>query len=177
MSLKNKLFAGIFAVSAFAVAGSAQETKELKKDGDQKIERRGHRGEVFAKGTHGKGARGFGFRGIDLSDAQKAQMKAIHEANKPDAALREEMKTLSAARRAGTATGQQLLRMQTIRNEGKAKRDAIHAQIEAILTPEQKAQIETRKQEMKTRREEMRQRFQERRQQRPTDKPVDTRIN
>ena len=41
MSLKNKLIAGTFAVSAFAVAGFAQNApKEAPKDGEAKIERK-----------------------------------------------------------------------------------------------------------------------------------------
>jgi hypothetical protein len=40
MSLKTKFFAGVFAVSAFAVAGYAQDNKVETKTGDAKIERK-----------------------------------------------------------------------------------------------------------------------------------------
>jgi len=169
MSLKNRLFAGIFVVSAFAVAGSAQETKEVPKEGAVKAERkaRGVEGrEMRGKGRHGD-RMGHGIRGIDLTDAQREQIKKIREGNKPDAAVFEEMKTIMTARRAGTATTEQEARLQTLKAQRKEKAQAVRAQIQAVLTPEQKAQIEQRKQEMK-------QRMQERRQQRQTERTKPT---
>lgn len=167
MSLKNKFFAGLVAVSAFAVAGMAQDAKVETKDGDVKVERKG--GKFEGRGMHGdKGGRGMrgdhrgfgmgrgGLRGITLTDAQKEQMKQIHEANQPSAAQHEEMKTLMTAKRAGTATAEQEARLQVLRTEGKAKAKSVHAQIQNILTAEQKAQIEQKKLEMKTRMQEFR---------------------
>jgi len=161
MSLKNKFFAGVVAVSAFAVAGIAQDVKEPVKDGAVKAERGtrkfdgnrmrggkdGHRG--FRMGHHG-------MRGVDLTDAQKTQIKQIREANMPDASVREEMKTLMTAKRAKTATAEQEARLQTLRTERKAKAQSVHAQIQNVLTAEQKAQIEQNKLEMKTRMQEFR---------------------
>jgi Spy/CpxP family protein refolding chaperone len=150
MSLKNKLFAGAFAVSAFAVAGFAQEAKpeakEVTKDGDTKVERK---------------ARKFEGRGIN-GGMLKEQLRQIHEANKPDRAVIEETHTLLKAKFAGTATAEQEARLQALKAQGREKAKAVRAQVEAVFTPEQKAQIEQRKQEMKTKMVEMRERFKER---------------
>lgn len=179
MSLKNKLFAGVVAVSALTVAGMAQDTKVVTKDGEAKVERkggkfdrgmRGHKGGPGMRGGH----RGMGgLRGITLTDAQKEQMKQIHEANKPSAAQHEEMKTLMTAKRAGTATAEQEARLKAIRGEGKAKAESVRAQIENILTAEQKTQLEQKKAEMKTRMQERRTKMEQRRQERKAAKPAE----
>ncbi len=167
MSLRNKLVAGAFAVSAFAVAGFAQEAKEVTKDGEAKVERkarkfegRGMRGGKF--GRHGARMGHRGFFGIELSDAQKEQLRQIREANKPDPAVFTEVRTILQAKRAGTATAEQEARLQTLKAQGKEKAKSVRSQIEAVFTPEQKAQIEQKKQEMKTKMVEMRERFKER---------------
>lgn len=172
MSLRSKFFSGVavaVAATAFSVAGIAQEKVERSPEAGQKKERM--RGEGFGKGMrdgHGKGMRGgkhggFGLRGIELTEAQKEQLKAIREANKPDPAIREEMKTIMMARRDGTITEEQKTRVQTLRAQQMEKAQAVRAQVDAILTPEQKQQIETRKQEMRQKMEERRQQWQQRR--------------
>ena len=123
---------------------------------------------------HGKrGAMLHGLRGIELTDAQKAQIKTIRESNRPDEATMKELRAIHEARKAGTAiTPEQKERLKAFREQSAAKAKSVHEQIQAVLTPEQKAQIEKRN-------TEMRQRFEERRQnrkQRPTrvttDNPV-----
>jgi len=166
-----------FTVAAFAVVSFAQNTTAPSTNGTEKsgkMERHGdHRGE-FGKGMHGR--RGGGFmrelRGITLTDAQKEQLRAIHEANKPDQASMEEMHALMEAKRGGTLTADQQERMKAIREQGRAKGEQVHSQVIAILTPEQFQQVEKNRQEMKDRRE---QRRNERREKAPadTDKPTD----
>jgi P pilus assembly/Cpx signaling pathway, periplasmic inhibitor/zinc-resistance associated protein len=185
MSLSKKLFTGFaafIAAGTFAVAGSAQTT-EKPVDGVEKSEkqdRRGmRRGEGFGKGMRGGkgGHRGMGgLRGIELSDEQKTAMKAIRDANRPDEATREELKTIMQARRAGTITPEQTERAKQLRAQSKEKAQAIKLQMDAILTPEQRQQIETKKVEMKQRREQMREQRQLRRegaQKTTTEKPID----
>jgi Spy/CpxP family protein refolding chaperone len=183
MSLKSKLssvFTLAFAIAAFGVVISAQETTPAPKDDTQKIERRGmgrHGGERGFRGEHrgGRGMRGgmFGLRGIELTDAQKEQIRQIHEANKPNEALMAELKSIHEARKEGTAlTDAQKERIKSIRSEMKTKRESVHQQVLAILTPEQRQQIETRKAEMEKRREEMKLRRQELRQKRDDAKPA-----
>ena len=197
MSFKNRFFSGITlgaAVFAFAAIGMAQEvtTTTTDKDKTEKVkgDHRGHgkrgmgRGEFGGKfGKFGRGGmmghRGFGmFRGIELTEDQKTQLKAIHEANMPSQELRDEMMTLHAAKRAGTITADQQARIDTLKAQAKEKHAAVKAQIEAILTLEQKEQIEKRKVEMKQRMEERQKLRQERKAAKPaetttTDKPKD----
>ena len=185
MSLKNKLFSGVAlatAVFAFSAVGFGQEATTTSTDSVEKVkgEHRGHgkrgfgRGDMDGKrhGKRGMGGRGHGMlRGLDLSEAQKTQLKAIHEANKPSQEVREEMKTLRMAKKAGTITADQQLRIDTLKAQAKEKHQAVKAQIDAILTPEQKAQIETKKAEMKVRRQERRQQRELRKAAAPADKP------
>jgi Spy/CpxP family protein refolding chaperone len=163
MSLKTKFFAGIFAVSAFAVAGYAQDTKVDGKAGDAKIERKRDRAGRGMFGG-GFGRMGRGLFGIDLTDAQKAEIHKILEANKPDRAALQEVRTLAKAKFAGTITADQQARLDALKADAKEKARSVHAQLEAVLTPEQKAQLEQRKQEMKGRMQEFRQKMQERHQ-------------
>ena len=164
MSLKTKFFAGIFAVSAFAVAGYAQDNKAETKTGDAKIERkRDHAGRGMFGGGFGRLGRG-GFFGIELTDAQKAEIHKILEANKPDRAALQEVRTLMKAKFEGTITADQQSRIDALRAELKEKAKSVHAQLEAVLTPEQKAQLEQRKQEMKGKMQEFHQKMQERHQ-------------
>ncbi len=163
MSLRSKFLPVLsltLAVGAFSTLTFAQETtsstpapnkaeKHLKGHGD-KMGRKGF------GGRHGKRGPGMELRGITLTDDQKAQIKTIRQANKPDQATMTELRTIREARKNGTAiTPEQQARMKEFRERSMAKMKASHEQILAILTPEQKAQIETRK-------VEMRQRFQDR---------------
>lgn len=177
MSLKNKFLsvaALTVAVGAFSVAASAQDSSATSQDNTQKVERR-EKG--FGKGMHGgrHGKRGGmmrGLRGIELTDAQKEQMRAIREANRPDEATKIELRTLVEAKRNGTLTADQQERLQLLKQQSREKAQAIHQQMLAILTPEQLQQLEQKKQEMKQRWEERRQM---RRQNAPqsTEKPTD----
>jgi Spy/CpxP family protein refolding chaperone len=175
MSLKSKFFSFLtvaISVVAFSTFTFAQEAASPDK-GDKAARHEGRMG--HGKGFHGRrgGMRGHGLHMLvktaNLTDAQKLQIQSIKEANKPDEALRTEMQTLRAAKRDGTITAAQQARLVAIRDERKAKMQAVHAQIMNILTPEQKALVEAKKAEMKQRREERRQMWQDRK-----NKPVTT---
>ena len=177
MSLKNRFFTGITlaaAVGAFATFASAQEAT-APQEGVSKQERR-ERGDF--KGGFGKGMRGGnhggmrGLRGIELTDTQKEQLRAIHDANRPDDATRQEIRTLMLARREGTLTADQQERLQTLKQQGREKAEAVQQQVLAILTPEQLQQLEQKKQEMKQRREQRRQ-MREQNKTQSTEKPTD----
>ena len=170
MSLKNKLisvFSSALIVGAFAAAAPAQDAPAVKEPGQPgKFERKGP--------GHCGGREGFrgmhGFMGVELTEIQKAQIKQILEANRPDAAAMEEMKAIHEARRNGTLTEGQKARAQALREQMRTKQESVHQQVLSILTPEQLQQIETRKAEMRKRmeeRREMRQRT------RPTTPPTD----
>ena len=175
------------ALALVVSAGTVSAQEVTSTDKVEKVEKRdrgfgrGDKGRGFGRkhgkfGRHGMGMRGM-FRGIELTEAQKEQFRAIREANKPSPELREEMKAIMMAKRDGTITDAQKARMESFRADRKAKAQSIKSQIDAILTPEQKQQIETRKTEMKQRREEFRKQRELRRQQQPTETVKTTKDN
>ena len=181
MAIRSKIFSSltlVFAIGAFSVFATAQESTTAPKDG-KKTERGdrkfGKRGGEFdrggMRGHHGGRGMGMGFlRGIELTDAQKEQIRAIHEANKPNPADFEAMKSIREARKSGgTITEEQKAQLKQFRDARQAKHDQVQQQILAVLTPEQKSQLEARKAEMQKRREEFRQKRQERIQAKPSD--------
>jgi Spy/CpxP family protein refolding chaperone len=129
-----------------------------------------HRKGFGGPGEHRKGMRGdkrrggrmMGLRGIELTDAQKEQIRVIHEANRPDESTKQELRTIAQAKRDGTITADQKERMKSLRADARQKGEAVRLQIEAILTPEQRQQIEARKLEMQKKMQERRQQRQER---------------
>lgn len=169
MALRKKLFTTTtlaVALGAFGVFASAQTTETPKAD-DTKVEKGdrkggyGKRGGMSYGGGHGmKGMRGgMGFlRGIELTDGQKEQIKAIHEANKPTGENKVLRDSIRETRKAGgTVTEEQKAQLKQLRQGQREKMQGVHQQILAILTPEQKTQLEAKKAEMKTRMEERRQ--------------------
>ena len=179
MSLKSKIsstFTLAFAVVAFATFASAQDAAKTE-DKAQKFERgEHHRGMRGERGGRHDGMRGgmFGLRGIELTDAQKEQIRQIHEANKPTEAQMAEMKAMHEARKSGAEiTEAQREQMKAYREQMRAKHESVKAQILAILTPEQRQQLEARKAEREKRREEFRQQRQERKATKDAAKPTD----
>jgi periplasmic protein CpxP/Spy len=182
MSSKNRFLSGItlaVAVGAFATFASAQETTTTTpQEGVTKQETRergyGKHG-GFDKGMHGgKHGSGMmrGLRGIELTDAQKEQIRAIREANRPDDTNKEEIRTLMEAKRAGTLTADQQEKLRAFKQQRREKAEAVQAQVLAILTPEQLQQMEQKKQEMKQRWEQRRQMRDQTAPQTP-EKPID----
>lgn len=158
-------------IAAFSTLSLAQETKtETPATAPDKVEKpfKGHRGgfgKFGGRGFRGKhfgghGMRGF-MRGIELSDTQKDQIKAIREANKPDQATMDEFRSLRKAKHDGTLTADQEARIKTLREQAQAKGKLVHEQIMNIFTAEQKAQIEKNKLEMKERHDQMKQKREE----------------
>jgi len=178
MSIKNKVISTLAlsgAVLAFSAAVSAQETAPSTMEKSEKVYKRGGHGDKHKmSGRHGMGGRrGMMLRGIELNEAQKTQLKAIHEANKPSESAMKEMRELRIAKRAGTLTAGQQTRFEALKAERKAKHMAVKAQVDAILTADQKQQIETRMVEMKQKMQERRElRKQRKANQTETAKPV-----
>lgn len=131
---------------------------------DRSEGKRGHGKKGFGK----RGGHGMMFRGVDLSEEQKAQMKQIRQTSmetmKP---IREQMKAnrqrlaeLSANGNFDQAQVQALAAQQgSLSAQMTVERERVKAQIFQILTPEQKAKAA----EMKAQRQ---QKMQERRQNR-----------
>ena len=174
MSLKSKfvsVFASAMVLGSVAIVATAQDQAPVVKDGVEKSEKFGRKGfgkrGGFGKGMRGHRGGGFGFRGIELTEPQKEQIKQIREANRPDAAAMEELKTLHAARRAGTLTEDQKARAQALREQARVKGESVRHQMLAVLTPEQRQQLEAKKAERKQRREERRELRKQKRQAAP----------
>lgn len=179
MSLKSKFisgFASALVVGSMAAFAVAQDTQAPVKEDNVKKERGfkkfGKRGGPHRKGGH-KFRGGKGFHGIELTDAQKEQIKQIHQANRPDQATMDELKAIHQAKRAGTITEDQKARAQTLREQAKLNRQAVQQQIDNILTPEQKQQIETRKAERMTKMKERREMHSKRKQKKAAETPTD----
>lgn len=122
---------------------------------------------IFASAGHGgpKGDRGPGdgpfdgkgpFAALDLTDAQKEQIKTLHEQFRASHESQfEQMKTLHdrirSQKEAGDEEGAKATRLQIreLHDALHADREALHTQIDALLTDAQKAKL----QEMRARHE------------------------
>jgi Spy/CpxP family protein refolding chaperone len=109
-------------------------------------------------GRHG----GRGMRELNLTEAQREQLKAMHqqqrEALKPvmeqQRQLREQIEQALAAGNADASRiGQLTIQSYQLRQQMKAEREKARAAFVNVLTPEQKAQWEKREQEHKQRTE------------------------
>jgi protein CpxP len=196
MSFKRNI-SSIMAAAAgaviFAGAAMAQDTTTATPNTGEKVERH-HRGDHSEKGDrkdgrgqwggrHGgfgkMGGHGFGggmFRDLNLTDAQKEQLKQVREANKGNKADFDAIKPLMEAKRNGTITADQEAQLKAFRDQRQAKAQQIHEQMLAVLTAEQKALLDQKRTEMKAKREQFKQERQNRRQQKQngevTTKPV-----
>jgi protein CpxP len=138
--------------------------------------RRGHHG--FGPGGFGRGGPGgpgFALRQLDLTDAQRDQVKAIFESHKDQfQAIGERMKTARQAQQAAIETqplDEATIRAKTtdlaaVQADAAVLRAQVHAAIFQVLTPEQQEKAKSLKAEREKRGAERRQQFQQRRQQR-----------
>ncbi|HXG84722.1 MAG TPA: Spy/CpxP family protein refolding chaperone [Pyrinomonadaceae bacterium] len=182
MSYKQKigsLIAAGFAVVSFSAFASAQDNStNQSNDSIQKQERRERRS-GFGKrdgekrgGKHRGGKMGMReLRELNLTDAQKQQMREIMESNR--AANQDgfqEMRQLAQAKRDGTLTADQQERLKTLKQQRRQDAEQNHQRVLAILTTEQRAQLEQLKER---RREKMQERPQMRRNRQNSDSPND----
>jgi periplasmic protein CpxP/Spy len=154
--------------ASIAVAQTVTTNQGNSQDNNQtqgaRREWRGRRGDH--KGMRGMRAGGF-FRGLNLTDDQKAKMKQIRESfaqtNKP---LREQLhakrQELRQASEGGTfneaLATQKLTEMAGLQAKLMGERNKLHQEMLSVLTAEQKAQLEQAKAQFKTRRAERRNR-------------------
>jgi len=146
----------IAAVMAIAVAvpvAIAQST-----DGGAKRARGGHWAE------HRGGGRGMmGFRSLDLTEAQKAQMKQIHERHSQT--LRPLMEQIRAKRheiRQASQSGtfnealvtQKLTEIAPLEAKLQGEQFRVHQEMLSVLTPDQKAKLEQAREQFKSKRAE-----------------------
>lgn len=186
MRSKNRHFSiltAAIAVAVFSMVTFAQDPKTgaPKTEKAEKAEKRmslgckgncefGRMGMMRHRGMDGRMMmmrHGGAMRGLNLTEAQRAQIKAIRDANKPDPALREELKTIHQSRKVGTdLTPEQKARINTIRDQMRTKSQNVKDQILNVLTPEQRTQMEANRAQMRQREERMRQYFEQRRKER-----------
>ena len=161
----------IASLSAIALAASIAVAQTVTPDqGTQqgtRTERRGGRGGHKGHGFGGmRGERGI-FRQLNLTEDQKTKIKQIREtfaqSNKPlRDQLRAKRQELRQASEGGTfneaLATQKLTEMASLEAKLMGERHKLHQEMLAVLTAEQKAQLEQAKAQFKTRRGEMRKR-------------------
>lgn len=155
------------ATFAFAAAVPAQAERRSPATGDSaaQVERQARRG-GRRHGKHARRHNGIGisrraFAGLNLTDTQKEQMKAIATQTKlATRAQREELFRIREAKMPGVKlTAEQRARRQQLRTELRTARQQARTQMLAVLTTEQRTQLEQRRQEHQRRRAERRARF------------------
>ena len=109
------------------------------------------------------------FSRLNLTDAQKAQIKSLNESNRAaNQGTFQEMRGLMMKKRDGSITADEQTRLETLRSQSKASAEQTHNTILALLTAEQRVQLDQMKAERKQKMEERKQKMQERRQNRQT---------
>lgn len=115
------------------------------------------------KGMNMRGGMGRLFRGLNLTDAQREQLRAITQRRlESTRSQREELFRLREKRLMGTFTPEDEARAKTLHQEIHTSMEGIGAEAEGILTTEQKAQLEQFKLEHKARHEERKARHEQR---------------
>jgi Spy/CpxP family protein refolding chaperone len=111
-------------------------------------------------------------RGIDLTDAQREQIRSITQRRlESTKAQREELFKLREKRIAGTFSAEDGARAKALHQEIRTAMDGIRNETEGVLTSEQKARIEELQKERKARHEQQMNERQLRRQE-PRNKPL-----
>lgn len=186
MSFKQKFATAIaagFAVVSFSAFASAQTDNGARpsQDSTERRERRERRGgfgkhhDGEGRGGHRRGG-GMGMRELaqlNLTDAQRQQIRAIMESNRGAEKNQQnfdEIRTLMQAKRDGTITAEQQERLKSFKQERRRKAEATRQQVLAVLTAEQRAQLEQIKQQ---RREQKRERREMRQNEQPNDAKKD----
>ena len=172
MSLKQKFVSAItlaFAMITLTVFVSAQDkTTTPSTDSTERQDRierrgRGERGEGRGMGGRHHGPRGPGkmlhaLHQLDLSEAQKEQVRTIMESKRAGFEQnREQLRELGRAKHEGTITAEQQAKLDELRAQMKQNGEAVHEQVLGVLTAEQRTRLEQLKADMDKRREERRQ--------------------
>lgn len=147
--MKHKIFSlstALVALVAFGSVSYAQDNSQDNTQNNSKIERREKRG---FRGNKLRGA-----ERLNLSDAQRTQLRALMESSKNSTqAQREQLRQIMSQRRGGaTLSTEQEARAKQLREQLKAVQEKQHADFLAILTPEQRTQLESFRSERKERR-------------------------
>ena len=159
LALAALLAVGSVGTYALAQSGTGQNDQTKRGVGKRGFgEGRGHRGP-------GRGGRGgmMGLGALNLTDAQKAQVKQLHETHRQNtqsvrAELRTKMQELRQANANGTfneaLTAQKLAETAPLRAKLMADQFKLRQETLALLTPEQKTQLEQMRERFKSNRGE-----------------------
>ena len=149
----------IGSVASLAQTGTTQETQQSVSK-----EKRGGRGGKFRGHRGGRGKMGGAmFRGLNLSDEQKTRVKQIRETfrqtNQPlHEQLRAKRQELRGAQEGGTfneaLATQKLTEMASLQAKLMGENVKLRQEMLAILTPEQKTQLEQKRAEREAKRAE-----------------------
>ena len=152
-------FAGlalVLAASASSAPAQEQQRQDAPRPGAERHERK-----PFGRRGHGRMGGGHGLKALErlnLTDAQRTQIRSIQEATRQRTeSQRAELRQLFETRRGGgQLTPEQQARAVALRDELEAARESAHQQALALLTAEQRAQLEQWQQERRSRRRGMR---------------------
>ena len=152
----------IASLSAIAIATPIALAQTTGTDQNTpRAERGEHEGHGWGRGEHGR--RGGMFRDINLTEDQKTRMKQIHESFRARTeGLRQELRAKRQELRQASegSTFNEALATQKLQEaaglEAKlmGERFKLRQEMQSVLTPEQKAQIEQKRAEFKARRAE-----------------------
>lgn len=146
MSIVRTMALGALMVVGVAGISGAQTATAPRSRADSVAFRRGDRA-AFRRGNEG-----FAFaRDLNLTDAQKAQIKAIRQKYQPqNEALRAQAKPYMEAARAARQKGDtaaarsNMLKVRQVMQGGQSYRTQENAEIRAVLTPDQQAKWDAR---------------------------------
>lgn len=160
MSLRRKLTGAwlwLGLILAFSAAAYAQQPVQQEGNGQQQ-QREGRMG----RRQGGPGKRGHGgvlrlMSQLNLTDAQQQQIRAIQQRFETSTKTqREELRKLHESNEGSTPSADQQSRMQALRAEMEQAMKAAHEEMLAVLTTEQRTQLEQLVKERKAHRKEMR---------------------
>lgn len=134
----SALFLSLALGAGTAIFAQDNNSQNQAPKAQQKVERKARAGKMRG------GKRGMmgGLNKLNLTDAQKEQLKNLRQNNQIDKTSRDEMRQLIQAKRNGNLTPAQENRLKTLTEQGKANAEKMHQQVLAILTPEQRQQFE-----------------------------------
>lgn len=156
-------------ILAFGTVVVAQQTQTQSPDTGAQLKSRSER--FAARGERRGRRKGMGHRGgsghlmreLNLTDEQRQQSRAIMQRRLAGSkSQREELFTLREKRIAGTFTADDEVRAKALRQEMRASMEGVRAEMEGVLTAEQKTKLEQLKQERKAKFEQRMKERQER---------------
>lgn len=160
-NFKTLAFAALATVAVAAPVAIAQNAGQGEGQQQQKQRRGGFGRGEGRKGHRGHGRMGMGFRGITLTDEQKARMQQIHQSfGERTKSLREQLRAKrQELRQAGQGStfnealaAQKLTESAALKAKLMGERFRVRQESLAVLTAEQRQQMEQQREQFKGRR-------------------------